>query len=108
LKINLHCVMGKKKSVLNKIKAASKTPGKAAEHSSKLLPPLPELPWPWRPTRPAGGAKARAPTGRMGSAMVPAVPGSGCDGFVVGGYNGSLRFHLEMLAFLASLDAPSI
>jgi hypothetical protein len=80
--------MGKKKSVLNKIKAASKASGKSSDPSSKQPPPLPDLKWPWRPTRPAGGAKARVPSGRMGSAMVPAVPGSGCDGYVVGGYNG--------------------
>jgi len=91
--------MGKKKSVLNKIKAASKSGGKAADQSSKQPPPLPELKWPWRPTRPAGGSKARMPSGRMGCAMIPAMPGSGCDGFVVGGYNGE-GYHLSGFAVL--------
>ena len=72
----------------------------------ELPPPLLTLPFPWKdietlsrgkkPTNLAaklnagGGSAAPSssqPAGRMGGIMLPALPGSGADGFVAGGYN---------------------
>ena len=81
--------MGKKQSLKSKIKASTKG-GKPAEPK---IAPLPQWAWPWLSCRVNGGKQARAPTGRMGCAVVRAVAGSGCDGFVVGGYNGASFRH---------------
>lgn len=68
-----------------------KSSGKAGKASTDEPVPV-ALHFPWSramcATRGPGGRPTVTPSGRMGGTLVAAPVGSGCDAYLIGGYNG--------------------
>jgi len=75
--------MGKKKNNNNKRKD-----GNNKKETKEIIT---QPPFPWKigslPVKQSLSVSQRGPTGRMGASVIAAPNGSGCVGFVVGGYN---------------------